>query len=164
MSIAESLLPEFDQEAANTRKMLEAVPNDKLSFKPHEKSSTLDRLLTHLITIPEWGAQTLTTESLDFTGFTPPPPVKSKEEAIALFEKNTAAARAAIASANDEAWFQTWSLSGNGQVFFTMPRMAVMRGFVFNHAIHHRAQLAMYLRMAGAKVPGMYGPSADETM
>ncbi len=164
MSISESMLPEFDQEAASTRKMLEAIPNDKLSFKPHEKSSPLNALLTHLVIIPDWGAETLNTESLDMTGFTPPPAVKSKEEAIAVFEKNTAKARAAIAAAPDDAWFKNWSLSGNGQVFFTMPRIVVMRSFVFNHAIHHRAQLALYLRLAGAKVPGMYGPSADETM
>jgi uncharacterized damage-inducible protein DinB len=164
MSIAESLLPEFDLEAANTRKMLQAVPDDQIDFKPHEKSWKMRELMTHIVGIPEWGAQTIETESLDFTNYAPPPPVKSREEALELFDANTSKARVAIAGATDEAFFQNWSLSGNGQVFFTMPRIAVLRSFVMNHAVHHRAQLGMYLRLLGAKVPGMYGPSGDETM
>ena len=163
MSIAESLLPEFDHEMANTRKMLEAVPNDKLAFKPHEKCNEMAGLVTHLVTIP-MGRGNNQHRIAGFYRLHPASAVKSREEAIEIFEKNTAAARGAIAGAKDEALFQNWSLSGNGQVFFTMPRIAVMRGFVINHAIHHRAQLGMYLRHCGAKVPGMYGPSADETM
>jgi uncharacterized damage-inducible protein DinB len=164
MTIAESLLPEFDQEAANTRKMLEAIPNDRLDFKPHEKSWPMAHLATHIAGIPEWGTETMNKDSLDYTGYIPPAPVKSREEAIEMFDKNTAAGRAAIAGANDEAFFKDWMLSGNGQVLFTMPRIAVLRSFVMNHAVHHRAQLGMYLRLCGAKVPGMYGPSADEGM
>jgi uncharacterized damage-inducible protein DinB len=164
MSIAQSLLPEYDNEMANTRKMLEAIPNDQLGFKPHEKCNEMAGLVTHLVTVPSWGADTIKTDSLDFTGFTPPPAVKSREEAIGIFDKGVAAARDAIAGASDEAFHQDWSLSGNGQVFFTMPRIAVIRSFVMNHLIHHRAHLGMYLRLCGAKVPGMYGPSADESM
>jgi uncharacterized damage-inducible protein DinB len=164
MSIAETMLPEYDIEMANTRKMLEAIPNDQLAFKPHEKCNNMAGLVTHLVTIPSWASETIKTDSLDFTGFTPPPAVKSREEAIETFDKGTAAARAAIAGAADDVFFQNWSLSGNGQVFFTMPRIAVLRNFVMNHLIHHRAHLGMYLRLCGAKVPGMYGPSADESM
>jgi len=164
MSIAESMLPEYDAEMANTRKMLEAIPNDQLAFKPHAKSNEMAGLVTHLVNVPGWGAETIKTDALDFSGFTPPPAVKSREEAIEIFDKNAAAARGAIAGASDEVFHQNWTLSGNGQVFFTMPRIAVLRSFVMNHIIHHRAQLAMYLRLCGAKVPGMYGPSADETM
>jgi uncharacterized damage-inducible protein DinB len=164
MSIAESLLPEFDMEAASTRKMLEAVPNDHLDFKPHEKCWTTAELVTHISNIPNWGAETLATESLDYTNYTPPPAVKSREEALQAFDANTVKARAAIADAKDAAFFQNWSLTANGQTFFTMPRLAVLRSFVFNHAIHHRAQLGMHLRLCGVKVPGMYGPSADEGM
>jgi uncharacterized damage-inducible protein DinB len=164
MSIAQSLLTELEMESANTRKMLQAVPDDKLSFKPHEKSSTMAQLITHLVTVPGWGASTMTTESLDFTGYTPPAPVKTIAEALATFDKGTAEERAAISAAKDEDFSKVWTLSGNGQTFFSLPRMAVLRSFVFNHIIHHRAQLGMYLRMCGAKVPGMYGPSADEAM
>jgi uncharacterized damage-inducible protein DinB len=164
VSIAQSLLPEYDQEMANTRKMLDAVPNDKLDFKPHEKSCNMAALMTHLVGIPEWAAETIKTDSMDFTGYTPPAPVKSKEEAAATFEKNAAAGRDALSGATDENFHRDWTLSGNGQVFFTLPKIAVFRSFVMNHIIHHRAQLGMYLRLCGAKVPGMYGPSADETM
>lgn len=162
MSIAQSLLPEYDHEMASTRKMLDAVPNDKLNFKPHEKAFDMASLMTHLVSIPEWGAQTIKTDSLDFTGFTPPPAVKSKEEATATFDKNAAEGREALAGVSDEALHRDWTLSGNGQTFFTLPKIAVFRSFVMNHLIHHRAQLGMYLRLSGAKVPGMYGPSADE--
>jgi uncharacterized damage-inducible protein DinB len=162
--MAQSLLPEYDQEMANTRKMLDAVPNDKLDFKPHEKSCNMAALMTHLVGIPEWAAETIKTDSMDFTGYTPPPPVKSKEEASATFDKNAAAGREALSGASDENLDRDWTLSGNGQVFFTLPKIAVFRSFVMNHIIHHRAQLGMYLRLCGAKVPGMYGPSADETM
>lgn len=164
MSISQSLLPEFDQETANTVKMLEAIPNDQLAFKPHEKCFDMASLVTHIVNIPEWGAETITTDSMDFTGYTPPPSVKSKEEAVQTFQKNSAKAREALAGVSDEALMKEWTLSGNGQVFFTLPRIAVLRGFVFNHLIHHRAQLGMLLRLCGAKVPGMYGPSADEGM
>jgi uncharacterized damage-inducible protein DinB len=144
--------------------MLEAVPDDQLDFKPHEKSVAMGGLIRHLVTIPDWAAQTLQSESLDFTGFVPPPPVKSRAEALDVFQKGAADGRAAIAAAADDAFHQNWTLSGNGQVFFTIPRYKAIRSFVMNHLIHHRAQLAMYLRLCGAKVPGMYGPSADETM
>lgn len=161
MSIAQSLLPELDQEAGNTVKMLQAIPNDQLTFKPHEKSFDMASLVTHIVGIPEWATETIRKDSMDFTGYTPPPNIKSSEEAVEVFQKNTAAAREALAAASDEALHKEWTLSGNGQVFFTLPRVVVLRSFVFNHLIHHRAQLGMMLRLCGAKVPGMYGPSAD---
>ena len=89
MSIAESLLPEYDHEMASTRKMLEAIPNDQLAFKPHEKCNEMAGLVTHLVTVPGWGADTIKTDSLDFTGYTPPPAVKSREEAIEIFDKGS---------------------------------------------------------------------------
>lgn len=164
MSIAQSLLPEFDQEMASTVKMLQAVPNDQLAFKPHEKCFDMASLVTHIVTIPSWGTDTIKTESMDFTNYTPPASVKSKDEAIERFNKDAADFRQALAGVSDESLMKNWTLSGNGQVFFTLPRIAVLRSFVFNHLIHHRAQLGMTLRLCGAKVPGMYGPSADETM
>lgn len=162
MSIAQALIPEFDQEMANTRKMLQAIPNDRLDFKPHEKCFKMADLVTHLVTIPGWGAETIATESMDFTGYTPPAAVKSKEEATELFDKNVASARQALGGVSDEALQQIWTLSGNGQTFFSLPRIVVLRSFVFNHLIHHRAQLGLYLRLCNAQVPGMYGPSADD--
>lgn len=161
MNIAQSLLPEFDQEMANTRKMLEAIPDDRLAFKPHEKSFDMASLATHIVSLVGWGTDIVKSDSYDFTGYTPPPPVKSGQDAAATLEKNAAAAREALGGASDETLLQNWTLSGNGQVFFTMPRIAVLRSFLMNHLIHHRAHLGLYLRLCGAKVPGMYGPSAD---
>jgi uncharacterized damage-inducible protein DinB len=162
MNIAETLLPEFDHEMANTRIVLERVPDDKLTWKPHPKSWDMAHLAHHLATIPSWGADTMNTDSLDYTGYQPPPAPESRAEILAAFDKGVVSARAALAGAADEKFMQNWSLSANGQTFFTMPRIAVLRSFVMNHAVHHRAQLGVYLRLNDIPVPAIYGPSADE--
>jgi uncharacterized damage-inducible protein DinB len=162
MNIADTLLPEFDQEMANTRIVLERVPDDKLTWKPHPKSWDMAHLAYHLATIPNWGAETMKTDSLDYTGYVPPAPPESRQQILAQFDKTVADARAALAGASDEAYMQNWSLSANGKTFFTMPRVAIIRSFVMNHAIHHRAQLGVYLRLNDIPVPAIYGPSADE--
>jgi uncharacterized damage-inducible protein DinB len=87
---------------------------------------------------------------------------KSRAEVLAAFEKNVASARAALEAATDENWQGKWSLLMTGKTIFTLPRTAVMRGFVMNHLIHHRAQLGVYLRLLDVPVPSIYGPSADE--
>ena len=162
MSIAQSILPEFDQEMANTRKVLERVPEDKFSYKPDPKSMTMGRLAAHVAEMPTWGSMTMRMDSLDLAGpFTPFTP-SNRAELLAGFDKNISDVRAAIAAASDEAFMQPWSLKRGDQVLFTMPRTAVIRSMVMNHIIHHRAQLTVYLRLNGVPVPGMYGPSADE--
>jgi uncharacterized damage-inducible protein DinB len=167
MPITDLLLPEYDQEMANTRKMLAAIPDDKLSFKPHAKSFTMKDLATHLATIPEWTVETVQKSQLDFApeGQPPyqPPDLKSQKDLLAAFDRGVEKGRAALAGATDEALGQPWSLLQTGQVLFTMPKIAVIRTFVMNHAIHHRAQLGVYLRLCDQPVPGVYGPSADDT-
>src|SRR5690349_13319570 len=166
MSIAQSLLPEFDQEMANTRRMLERLPEDKLDFKPDPKSMSLGRLAGHVCEMAGWGKETMTMESLDlapggkqtFEALV----AKSRQQILAALDKNVAAARKAIADAPDEEFGKTWSLLMNGKTLMSMPRIAVIRTLVMNHIIHHRAQLSVYYRMVGVPVPGMYGPSADE--
>jgi uncharacterized damage-inducible protein DinB len=162
MSLAEMLLPEFDQEMANTRKMLELVPEDKLDYKPHEKSMPLGRLAGHVAEMPGWGATTITTERLDLTPDMLPTNPKSRKEILDAFDKGVAEARAAIAGASDEALAQIWTLTYAGQTIFSIPRTAVLRSMVLSHTIHHRAQLGVYLRLNNVQIPGMYGPSADE--
>jgi uncharacterized damage-inducible protein DinB len=166
MSYAETLLPEFDQEMANTRKVLERIPDDKLDWKPHPKSNTIGWNANHVADIPNWLAVTLTTPSLDID---PPggpkyefPARKSRKEILDVFDRNVAAARKAITQAKDEDMSQPWTLFNAGQVFFTMPRSDMIRGFGLNHLIHHRAHLCVYLRLNDIPVPGMYGPSGDE--
>lgn len=166
MSIAQSILPEFDQEMAGTRKTLERIPNDKLGWKAHPKSNSIGWVAAHLAEIPGWVEGTLTKDSWDINpvGGEPyqSPKATSREQIIEVFDRNVAAARKAIAATSDEAFQKQWSLVSAGKPLFTMPRIAVIRGFVLNHTIHHRAHLLVYLRLNDIPVPGLYGPSADE--
>jgi uncharacterized damage-inducible protein DinB len=162
MSIAEMLLPEFDQEMANTRKMLELVPEDKLDYKPHEKSMTLGRLAGHTAEMAGWATTTINTEELVLTPGMQPFSPKSRQELLDSFDKGVAEARAAIAGASDEHLAKIWTLTFGGKPVFAMPRSAVIRSMVMSHVIHHRAQLGVYLRLNEVEIPGMYGPSADE--
>jgi uncharacterized damage-inducible protein DinB len=165
MSISQSLLPEFDQETANTRKTLERVPGDKLDYKPHEKSMTMGRLAQHISEMPGWGATTLSSEEFDISpdgSQYQPPPVGTPAEILAAFDKGVAALRSALAATPDDVLMKPWSLKMAGKTMFTMPRVAVIRGMIMNHIIHHRAQLGVYLRMNNIPVPAIYGPSADE--
>lgn len=166
MSISASLLPELDQEAAGTRQTLERFPDDKLDWSPHVKSMTMASLATHIANMLGWGASTLTQNDFDLQPPGSEPyheePVKSRAELLDKFDANLAAFRAALAAASDEALMTNWSLLSGGNVLFTMPRIAVLRGMIFNHIIHHRAQLCVYYRMNDIPVPALYGPSADE--
>lgn len=166
MSIAQTLLPEFEQEMAGTRKTLERVPEDKLDWRPHEKSMTMGGLATHIATMMNWATVTLTQDSFDFQPEGSEPyreePVNSRAELLEKFDQALASARTALAETGDEAMMKTWSLLGGGKVLFTMPRLACLRSMIFNHMIHHRAQLCVYLRMNDVPVPALYGPSADE--
>ena len=165
MAISNALLPEFDNEMANTRKTLERVPDDKSAWKPHEKSSTMGNLAGHLANLPSWASLAIRQDSLDLAPDGVPitnPPLNSQAEILETFDKNVAGARAAIAGASDEQLFQSWTLMANGKTIMSLPRVAVLRSFVMNHLIHHRAQLGVYLRLNDIPVPSIYGPSADE--
>jgi uncharacterized damage-inducible protein DinB len=167
MSLSEMIMPEFEQEMANTRKTLERVPEEKLEWKPHEKSTSLGGLATHLANIPSWTMNTFDRDELDIA----PPDgstfrleqAKSTADLLAAFDKNVADARTTLAGAGDDQWLGKWSLLRGGQTIMTLPRAAVMRGFVISHLIHHRAQLGVYLRLLDVPVPAIYGPSADES-
>lgn len=167
MSISASLLPEFDQEMANTRKTLERLPEDKFDFRPHPKSFTMINLATHIANMLGWGRDTLVTDSFDVAPVGGEPykeePAKSVAALLEKFDKNLAAFREGLVNASDESLMASWSLLAGGNVLFTMPRIACLRGMIFNHLIHHRAQLTVYLRMNDVPVPGLYGPSADES-
>jgi uncharacterized damage-inducible protein DinB len=167
MALKDALLPEFDQEMASTRKTLERVPEDKLDWKPHAKSTAMGGLATHLSNLPTWANHTVDSDSLDLApGGKPLPPtpmVKSRTELLEVFDSNVVKARAAIASASDEELFKPWTLQNNGKDILTLPKIAVLRGFVLSHTIHHRAQLGVYLRLNDIPVPSIYGPSADES-
>lgn len=162
MALIEALLGEFDHELANTRRVLERVPENRMDWRPHPKSFAMGALATHVSEIPRWTVETLKRTDLDIAGGGPPEQAKSTKELLERFDANAAAARAALASATDQDLFQKWTLRNGGTEILTMPRAAVLRGFVMNHLIHHRAQLGVYLRMNDVAVPAIYGPSADE--
>jgi uncharacterized damage-inducible protein DinB len=166
MKLSELYLPEFDHEMVSARKTLERIPEDKLSWKPHEKSMPLDRLAGHVAELAGWAVPAILQDSLDFM---PPggPPfqptiAKSRAHVLEVFDKNREQSRQAIAGASDEHLMKNWSLLRGGQTLMTMPRFAVLRSFCLNHIIHHRAQLGVYLRLNNVAVPSVYGPSADE--
>jgi uncharacterized damage-inducible protein DinB len=163
MPINQAFLGEFDFEMAGTRKTLERVPEDKFGWAPHEKSMKMGKLAMHLAEMPGWVKETIDKDEIDITGYVGPPDCKTRKEVLELFDKNVKAARAALAAANDDSiWMKTWAMKKDGKVAFSMPKVAVIRSFVFNHNVHHRAQLGVYLRLNSIPVPAIYGPSADE--
>lgn len=150
-------------EAANTRKILERVPLDKTDWTPHKKSMSLGRLATHIAEIPSWVTVTLANDGLDFAKT----PYKahvatSNEELVSILDKNINEAIATLEKTTDADFSSMWTLRNGEQVFFTLPKAAVLRSFALSHNYHHRAQLGVYLRMLDVPLPGMYGPTADE--
>jgi uncharacterized damage-inducible protein DinB len=163
MSIAQSLLPEFDHEFATLRKTLERVPDGRWDYAPHAKSMPLGRLAGHLAELGGWVNSTLEADELDFAKMAYTPFIPSSPAAlVAKLDEVVAKARPVLAAASDADMMQPWTLRQGAQVFFTMPKVAVLRSFVMNHMIHHRAQLGVYLRLNDVPVPSTYGPSADE--
>ena len=167
MRIGESMLAEYDQEMEGTRKVLERIPERLLDWKIHEKFNTIGWVANHLADIPAWVEMTISHDSLDVE---PEPgqlyqsPQETSPEAILrLFDVNAATGRDLLETVEDARLHEPWSLLRQGQVLMTLPRLAVLRMWVLNHSIHHRAHLCVYLRVNDVPVPGLYGPSADET-
>lgn len=166
MAFKDTLLSEFDMEMDNTRRTLERVPDEKFSWKPHEKSGTLGWMAGHISNIPHWAKMTMEQDSLDLAPAGGPPMTAPKpanrKEVLENFDKNRAEARAALSAGSDADYAKSWALLMGGRELFREPRTAVLRRMVFNHIIHHRGQLTMYFRLLDVPVPALYGPSADE--
>ena len=162
MSIAQSLLPEFDNEMANTRKMLERIPENKFDYKPDPKSMPMGQLASHIVEMVGWLKDTIQLPSIDIPPDMKPYVATSRKDLLERFDQNAASSRAELAGVSDQAMMQEWTLKFAGNPMFSMPRAAVIRSMIMNHVIHHRAQLSVYYRLNGVPVPGMYGPSADE--
>lgn len=145
--------------------MLERLPEDKLSWKPHEKSMPMSRLATHIAEIPEWAKTIVEDESFDMaTADFQPTALASKQEILDLFDKNLEAFGKVLAGQSDEHLSQHWKLKQGDHVAVDLPRAACLRGFVLSHLIHHRGQLSVYLRENDVPLPPVYGPTADENM
>jgi uncharacterized damage-inducible protein DinB len=160
MSIAETLLPEFDQEMATTRRLLERVPTEKGKWKPHVKSFPLGHLAQLVALMPGWITQTLRETALDLAaggGYT----YEKTEDLVRMFDQNVREARQAIAASKDADYRVNWSLKHGDRVLMTQPRGMVVRTHI-NHLIHHRGQLSVYLRLVDVPIPSIYGPTADE--
>jgi uncharacterized damage-inducible protein DinB len=162
MSIAQAFLAELQHEAASTRKILALVPEDRADWTPHAKSFTLGKLALHTADMHRWIGMTIRETELDFAKGGPPPTFTTTAALVAMLDALVADASAALAGASDASLQEPWTLRAGPQVFFTMPRVQVLRSMVFNHIIHHRAQLSVYLRLLDIPIPGLYGPSADE--
>lgn len=166
MGIAQMLLPEFEHEMAGTRKTLERVPQSLFDWRAHPKSNTVGWVCAHLVEIPGWVEGTMTMDSWDIhpVGGEPYKTEMFTEPngMLERFDANVAAAKKALSAGTDPAFGQPWSLMMQGKPIVTMPRLGVIRTFVLNHTIHHRAHLCVYLRLNDIAVPALYGPSADE--
>ena len=163
MSMVDALLPEFDREMAVTRKVLERVDEARFGWQPHERSMSLGRLARHVADVPQWGRTILDDPEFDVADGAPAEPAhKTHADLLAGFDELVLAVRARLAAKSDAELTSTWTLKRNGRELFGMPRAAAWRTLILSHLIHHRGQLSVYLRLTGSKVPGIYGPSADE--
>lgn len=160
LAIGEALRAEFQQEAKITRQLLERLPENRLGWKPHDKSMPLGRLATHIAELPGWAKITLKQDSLDVAGFSPTV-LDSVDEILELFDENVAQCLSVLADTPDEEYSKTWSMKQHGNEVFAAPKSAVMRSFVMNHLVHHRGQLTVFLRLNDVPLPMTYGPSAD---
>jgi uncharacterized damage-inducible protein DinB len=163
MAFIPAFLAELEHEAQNTRKLLALVPLDQADWAPHEKSMKLKRLAVHVADINAWARITLKQDVLDFTTQVfPKPTIESTADLLAFFEQELADAKLVLSEATEEQLNEMWTMRAGEQVYFTLPKGVVLRQFVFNHLVHHRAQLGVYLRLLNIPIPGAYGPSADE--
>jgi uncharacterized damage-inducible protein DinB len=165
MTVAEILLQDFDVEMAGTRRTLERIPGDRPEYKSHEKSMAMGRLAMHVATLPNFAKTILTTPELDMMRPTEPRvdlTFRTTDHLVATFDVGAAAARAALAAASDEELAATWRFSFGERLISNYSRSLTYRLMFFNHLLHHRAQLGVYLRLNEIAVPGLYGPSADE--
>ena len=159
------LLGEFDHEMAVTRRMLERCPAN-FDWTPHQKSFSLGGLATHLARLPRWGEWILTNDSFDLVIDHKPQSTfcHTVAEVLETFDKNVASVRKLLTAQSDAELQARWSLLKNGEKLMTLPRLAAFKTLVVNHAIHHRGQLSVYLRLLDVPLPPVYGPTADETM
>jgi len=162
MALTDALIQEIETEAKTTRRVLERVPEDKMSWKPHPKSMSLGGLATHLSNLPTWGATILNELSFDLAAA--PPNLQERTsctEILEAFDASTKQTRALLDKTDGEL-MAPWTLKRAGHQVFTLPRVAAFRTFLLYHVVHHRGQLSVYLRLNDIPVPAIYGPSADE--
>lgn len=163
MPLNAALLQEYKYECSNTRKLLALVPFDHPNWKPHEKSMSIKDLATHIADVPNWMSVTIDRDELDFAkGDYKTPKANSTEELLAIHDAAVESALKSLSAASDEKLMENWTMRNGEQIYFTMPKIACLRSWVYNHLYHHRGQLTVYLRLLNIPIPGMYGPTADD--
>lgn len=162
MALVEGILQEFDQEAQTTRRVLERVPGDKLTWKPHPKSMSLGELALHIAAVPgviiDWVPPPVT----DVSGGHPRPQPNSTAEILSAHEQSVSKVKNTLTRIGDAGLQGTSEIKRNGMTLMTIPKMGLVRAIILNHWYHHRGQLSVYLRLLDVPVPSIYGPSADE--
>jgi uncharacterized damage-inducible protein DinB len=161
MRIVDSLLMEMDMEGQTTKRVLERVPEGKLTWKPHPKSYSLGQLALHIAGAPGNIAAAIVPDTWEVPSFTQPEP-KNRAEILEAFSKSLASAKNTLNTMDDAKLMSTWTLTKNGKAVMSVPRAAFLRSILMNHMYHHRGQLSVYLRLLDVPVPSIYGPSADE--
>jgi len=161
MSISQTFIQELEQEAETTRRVLERVPGDRLAWKPHAKSMSLDQLALHVASTPGAVAQMAMQSSVGVPEFNQPE-AKTTTEILSSLDETVAAAKSALEGFDDAAMGETWRVMAGDKEVMALPRVAVLRSIMLNHWYHHRGQLSVYLRLLDVPVPSIYGPSADE--
>jgi uncharacterized damage-inducible protein DinB len=162
MRIAEPMVAEFKLEAKTTRRMIERVPGDHLTWRPHPKSMTLGRLAMHLAGIPGWAGAILGQDELVLTGPTPTPEPAGVAEVLETFDRNAARFAEQLGAQDDARMVAPWRMRAGDRVVVEAPRAAMIRSAVLSHVVHHRGQLSVYLRLLDVPLPPVYGPTADE--
>ncbi len=161
MKLADSILMELDQEAQTTKRVLDRIPDDKLAWKPHPKSYSLGQLALHIASVPGNVATAAAQDTFEAPSFAQPEP-KSRQEILDAFSQSLATAKNTLKNMDDARLTSLWSLTKNGKVLMSAPRIGFIRSILMNHNYHHRGQLSVYLRILDVPVPSIYGPSADE--
>ena len=162
-TIGQVLAMEMEHEAATTRRVLERMPEDKFEWQPHEKSMTLGRLAGHVAETYDWTGPTILQDVLDFAEMDMKPGIATSTAGLLKkFDVSVKTSLEILNNVSDEDIMKPWTMRDGEKVFMTMPKAAVMRGFVMNHMVHHRGQLSVFMRLLDVPVPSIYGPSADE--
>lgn len=165
--IIQALLSEFKHEVENTRKLLQAIPDSALDYKPSEKNWTTGQLASHIAEVYHWFGPTFNEDTMEMSTYNyDKGDISKAANIVAKFEENAKEALSVLENAKDETMMNMWTMLMNGEPagMPSMPRAVVVRGFLFNHLYHHRGELIVYLRATGNKVPGLYGPTADDKM
>jgi uncharacterized damage-inducible protein DinB len=161
-AIAQALLTEFEQQALVTRRYIERLPEDKLTWKPHEKSMTAGQLAYHLASVPGGVIRLVQSNPAELPSLRTSPQPQTRDECLKVFEESIATVRQIMPTFDDAAMNETWRLKVAGTEAVAQPRQRFIRDVMLSHWYQHRGQFSVYLRMLGAPVPASWGPSGDE--